>query len=149
MRAVVQRVLGAEVGVDGVPVARMGRGLLVLVGIGQRDGPEEVGWLARKLAGLRIFPDEAGRFERSVIDVAGTIGLVSQFTLYGDARKGRRPSFGDAAPPARARPLFDALVAAVEAQAVPVVTGRFGASMQVSLVNDGPVTILLDTDQGL
>ncbi len=149
MRAVVQRVLGAEVEVDGAAIARMGRGLLVLVGIGQRDGPGEVGWLARKIAGLRIFPDEAGRFERSVVDVAGTVGLVSQFTLYGDARRGRRPSFGEAAAPDHARPLFDALVAAVEAEALPVVTGRFGAAMQVSLVNDGPVTILLDTDQGL
>ena len=149
MRAVVQRVLGATVEVDGAAIARMGHGLLVLVGIGQRDGPDEVGWLARKIAGLRIFPDEAGRFERSVVDVAGTVGLVSQFTLYGDARKGRRPSFGEAAAPDLARPLFDALVAAVEARALPVVTGRFGASMKVSLVNDGPVTILLDTDQGL
>ncbi|MEZ4279353.1 MAG: D-aminoacyl-tRNA deacylase [Myxococcota bacterium] len=149
MRAVVQRVLGAEVEVDGVRVARMEGGLLVLVGIGRSDGPEQVGWLARKLASLRIFPDDAGRFERSVVDVAGTIGLVSQFTLYGDARKGRRPSFGEAAPPEAARPVFDALAAAVAALGVPVVTGRFGAAMKVSLVNDGPVTILLDTDQGL
>lgn len=149
MRAVVQRVLGAEVEVDGVRVARMDGGLLVLVGIGRSDGPEQVGWLARKLASLRIFPDAAGRFERSVVDVAGTIGLVSQFTLYGGARKGRRPSFGEAAPPEAARPVFDALAAAVAALGVPVVTGRFGAAMKVSLVNDGPVTILLDTDQGL
>lgn len=149
MRAVVQRVLGAEVEVDGVRVARMEGGLLVLVGIGRSDGPEQVGWLARKLASLRIFPDDAGRFERSVVDVAGTIGLVSQFTLYGDARKGRRPSFGEAAPPEAARPVFDALAAAVAALGVPVVTGRFGTAMKVSLVNDGPVTILLDTDQGL
>lgn len=149
MRAVAQRVLGAEVEVDGVRVARMEGGLLVLVGIGRSDGPEQVGWLARKLASLRIFPDDAGRFERSVVDVAGTIGLVSQFTLYGDARKGRRPSFGEAAPPEAARPVFDALAAAVAALGVPVVTGRFGTAMKVSLVNDGPVTILLDTDQGL
>lgn len=149
MRAVVQRVLGAAVEVDGVPIAQMERGLLVLVGIGRRDGLDEVRWLARKLTGLRIFPDAAGRFERSVVDIAGTIGLVSQFTLYGDARKGRRPSFGEAAAPESARPLFDALVAEVAALEVPVVTGRFGAAMKVSLVNGGPVTILLDTDQGL
>lgn len=149
MRAVVQRVLGARVEVDGACIARMDRGLLVLVGVGRRDGPGEVDRLARKLVGLRIFQDEAGRFDRSVVDVGGTVGLVSQFTLYGDARKGRRPSFGEAATPDDARPLFEALVRAVEGLAVPVVTGRFGAAMQVSLVNDGPVTILLDTDQGL
>jgi D-tyrosyl-tRNA(Tyr) deacylase len=149
VRAVVQRVLGARVEVEGDCIARMDRGLLVLVGVGRRDGPEEVDRMARKLVGLRIFPDDAGRFDRSVVDVGGTVGLVSQFTLYGDASKGRRPSFGEAAAPEDARPLFDALVRAVADHAVPVVTGRFGAAMQVSLVNDGPVTILLDTDQGL
>lgn len=149
MRAVVQRVLEASVEVEGACVARMGHGLLVLVGIGGRDGPDEVARLARKLVGLRIFSDEAGRFDRSVVDVGGTIGLVSQFTLYGDARKGRRPSFGDAAPPDRARPLFEAVVQAVSAEGVPVVTGRFGAAMKVALVGDGPVTILLDTEEGL
>jgi D-tyrosyl-tRNA(Tyr) deacylase len=149
VRAVVQRVLGARVEVEGDCIARMDRGLLVLVGVGRRDGPGEVDRLARKLVGLRIFQDDAGRFDRSVVDVGGTVGLVSQFTLYGDARKGRRPSFGEAAAPEDARPLFDALVGAVEGLGVPVVTGRFGAAMQVSLVNDGPVTILLDTDQGL
>ncbi len=149
MRAVVQRVLGARVEVEGACVARMERGLLVLVGVGRADGPGEVDWLARKLVGLRVFPDEAGRFDRSVVDVGGTIGLVSQFTLYGDAQKGRRPSFSEAAAPEPARSLFEALVAAVEAQGVPVVTGCFGAAMQVALVNDGPVTILLDTDRGL
>lgn len=149
MRAVVQRVREASVEVEGVCIARMAHGLLVLVGVGQQDGPAEAAQLARKLVGLRIFSDEAGRFDRSVVDVGGTIGLVSQFTLYGDARKGRRPSFGEAAPPDRALPLFEAVVAAVSAAGVPVVTGRFGAAMQVALVNDGPVTILLDTEEGL
>ena len=148
MRAVVQRVLGARVEVEGACVARMERGLLVLVGVGRNDGPGEVDWLAHKLVGLRIFPDEAGRFDRCVSDVGGTVGLVSQFTLYGDAQKGRRPSFSGAAAPEPARQLFDGLVRAVEALGVPVVTGRFGAAMQVALVNDGPVTILLDTEQG-
>lgn len=149
MRAVVQRVLGAQVEVDGACIARMERGLLVLVGIGRSDGPGEVDRLARKVVGLRVFQDENGRFDRSVLEVEGTIGLVSQFTLYGDARKGRRPSFGEAAPPDQALPLFEALGQAVRTLGVPVVTGRFGAAMRVSLVNDGPVTILLDTDQGL
>lgn len=149
MRAVVQRVLEASVEVDGVRIARMGHGLLVLVGVGQRDEPGTAAQLARKLVGLRIFADEAGRFDRSVADVGGTIGLVSQFTLYGDARKGRRPSFSEAAPPDRAQPLFDAVAAAVSASGVPIVTGRFGAAMKVALVNDGPVTILLDTEEGL
>ena len=113
------------------------------------DGPREVAWLARKLVGLRLFPDAAGRFDRSLADVGGTLGLVSQFTLYGDASKGRRPSFGDAAAPEIARPLFELLVQECEALAVSVVTGRFGASMRVSLVNDGPVTLWLDTEEGL
>ncbi len=149
MRAVVQRVLGAHVEVDGVCIARMERGLLVLVGVGREDGLADVSRLAHKLVGLRIFPDEAGRFDRSLLDVGGTMGLVSQFTLYGDASKGRRPSFGEAAPPELARPLFDSLVGVVEGLGVSVVTGRFGAAMKVSLVNDGPVTLLLDTKEGL
>lgn len=149
MRAVVQRVASAEVVVDGESIARMEHGLLVLVGVGPADGAREVAWLARKLVGLRLFPDEAGRFDRSVVDVAGTIGLVSQFTLFADARKGRRPSFSEAAPPEVARPLFEALVREVEGLGVSVVTGRFGASMQVALVNDGPVTLWLDTKEGL
>lgn len=149
MRAVVQRVLSAQVEVEGTCIARMDRGLLVLVGVGRNDEGSEVPRLARKLVGLRIFGDEAGRFDRSLLDVGGTIGLVSQFTLYGDARKGRRPSFGEAAAPEIARGIFEALVREVEALGVSVVTGRFGAAMQVSLVNDGPVTILLDTEDGL
>jgi len=149
VRALVQRVLEASVVVGGERIARMERGLLVLVGVGRRDGPGVVAPLARKLVGLRLFPDDAGRFDRSVKDVGGTVGLVSQFTLYGDARKGRRPFFGDAAAPEIARPLFEALVHEVETLGVSVVTGRFGAAMQVELVNDGPVTLWLDTEEGL
>lgn len=149
MRAVVQRVLEASVEVDGECVARMGHGLLVLVGVGQRDAESDAVALARKLVGLRLFSNPSGRFDRSLLDVGGTLGLVSQFTLYGDARKGRRPFFGEAAAPETARVLFDALVAAVATHSVPVVTGRFGASMRVSLVNDGPVTLWLDTADDL
>lgn len=149
MRAVVQRVLEASVEVDDACIARMGHGLLVLVGVGQGDVEADGSALARKLVALRVFGDDRGRFDRSLVDVGGTLGLVSQFTLYGDARKGRRPFFGEAAPPERAQPLFDHLVREATAQGVPVVTGRFGASMRVSLVNDGPVTLWLDTADGL
>jgi len=145
LRAVVQRVRSAQVEIDGECVARMAHGLLALVGIGRGDGPREIDWLARKLVGLRLFPDAAGRFDRALPEVAGSLGLVSQFTLYGDARKGRRPSFGEAAAPEAARPLFDALVHACRDLGVPVVTGRFGAAMRVTLVNDGPVTLWLDS----
>ncbi len=147
MRAVVQRVSSAEVEVAGECVARMGEGLLVLVGIGTRDEHADAKDLARKIVGLRIFEDQAGKLNRSLLDVAGTLGLVSQFTLWGDVRKGRRPSFGGAAEPELARTLFDALVAEAEQLGVPVVTGRFGAKMNVSLVNEGPVTLLLDTER--
>ena len=145
MRAVVQRVSAAEVEVAGDRIAQMDHGLLVLVGVGREDGPQDALDLAHKLVGLRIFEDGDGKMNRSLLDVGGTLGLVSQFTLWGDVRKGRRPSFGDAADPEMAKPLFDALVAEAKTLDVPVVTGRFGASMNVSLVNAGPVTILLDT----
>ncbi len=147
MRAVVQRVSSAEVEVAGECVAEMGRGLLVLVGVGARDAHSDAMDLARKIVGLRIFEDEAGKMNRSLLDVGGTLGLVSQFTLWGDARKGRRPSFGEAAEPDRARALFDALVVEAGRLGVLVVTGRFGAKMNVSLVNAGPVTLLLDTER--
>ena len=145
MRAVVQRVSAAEVEVAGDRIAEMDHGLLVLVGVGREDGPKDALELAHKLVGLRIFEDADGKMNRSLVDVGGTLGLVSQFTLWGDVRKGRRPSFGDAAEPEMARRLFDALVTEAKGLDVPVVTGRFGASMNVSLVNAGPVTILLDT----
>jgi D-tyrosyl-tRNA(Tyr) deacylase len=147
MRAVVQRVSSAEVKVAGEGVAAMGPGLLALVGVGRSDGPPQASELAHRIVHLRIFGDEEGRMNRSLCDVGGTLGVVSQFTLYGDARQGRRPFFGDAAPAEVAEPLIEALVAAAGDAGVTVVQGRFGAMMDVSLVNAGPVTILLDTEK--
>ncbi len=147
MRAVVQRVSGARVDVGDECVARMGPGLLALVGVGREDGVADALWLARKLVGLRIFEDEAGRLDRSLVDIGGELALVSQFTLWADVRKGRRPSFGEAAPPEQALALFERTVHEAETLGVTVVTGRFGARMDVSLVNAGPLTILLDTQK--
>ena len=144
MRAVVQRVAEARVTVDGAEVGRIGAGLCVLVGVAPTDTADTMTWLSAKLAHLRIFADADGRMNRSVTDINGGILVVSQFTLYGDARKGNRPSFVDAAPPEVAEPLYDALVADLRARSLTVATGRFGAMMRVELVNDGPVTILLD-----
>jgi D-tyrosyl-tRNA(Tyr) deacylase len=148
MRAVVQRVSRAEVRVDGVGVGRIGRGSLVLLGIGQRDGAAEVAWMVRKLAALRIFPDADGRMNRSLEEVGGAMLIVSQFTLYGDVQKGRRPSYTGAAPPELAAPLVDDVAAGLRARGIPVECGRFGAMMEVELVNQGPVTILLETGAG-
>jgi len=145
MRAVAQRVREACVRVEGEPVAAMGEGLLALVGVAAEDAEEDADELARKLVGLRIFADEAGRMSRSLLDTGGGLGLVSQFTLLGDARKGRRPSFTAAAAPERAEPLLERVAQRARESGVEVVTGRFGASMEVSLVNFGPVTILIDT----
>jgi D-tyrosyl-tRNA(Tyr) deacylase len=147
MRSVVQRVSNARVEVAQECVAEMGEGLLVLVGVGTRDEFADTKELARKLVGLRIFEDEAGKMNRSLLDVGGTLGLVSQFTLWGDVRKGRRPSFGGAAEPERARSLFDALIVEAVQLGVSVVSGVFGAKMNVSLVNAGPVTLILDTER--
>jgi D-tyrosyl-tRNA(Tyr) deacylase len=145
MRAVIQRVSQASVVVDGEAVGRIDRGLLALVGVSTADGPADADWLADRLVGLRIFENAAGRFDASVVDVGGAVLVVSQFTLYGDTRKGRRPSFTAAAPGPQAEPLYERVVAAIAARGVPVGTGRFGARMQVQLVNEGPVTILLDS----
>ncbi|HKU86291.1 MAG TPA: D-aminoacyl-tRNA deacylase [Casimicrobiaceae bacterium] len=146
MRLLVQRVREASVEVDGATIARIGLGLLVLVGIAADDAPEDRDWLARKLVELRIFADDRGVMNRSVLDVAGDVLAVSQFTLYASTRKGNRPSWSSAAPPEMAAPQFDAFVAALtERLGRPVATGRFGANMQVALVNDGPVTIGLDS----
>ena len=143
----VQRVSQASVDVGGDRVAEMGPGLLALVGVAQGDDERAAEELAKKICGLRIFEDDAGKMNLSLEESGGTLGLVSQFTLLADARKGRRPSFGAAAPPERAEPLFERVVAEAKAVGVPVVTGRFRTMMQVSLVNEGPVTILLDTDR--
>jgi D-tyrosyl-tRNA(Tyr) deacylase len=143
MRSVVQRVNHARVVVESECVAEIGRGLLAFVGVTHDDGPGDAVELARKLAGLRIFEDAEGRMNRSLLD--GELLLVSQFTLFGDARKGRRPSFGAAAAPEVAEPLLEAVVQAARGEGVSVVTGRFGAHMHVALENDGPVTLLLDS----
>lgn len=149
MRAVVQRVREAAVHVGGEEVARMREGLLALVGVAVDDTPADAAELARKLVGLRVFPDADGRMNRSLLETGGTLGVVSQFTLLGDARQGRRPSYAGAAPAERAAPLLEAVLEAARAAGVPVVAGRFQAAMDVSLVNTGPVTILLDTRREL
>ena len=139
MRALVQRVSGATVEVGGEEVARIGRGLLILLGVHVDDGPAQADRLAAKIERLRVFEDADGKMNLSVRDLDGELLCVSQFTLYGDARKGSRPSFVDAAPPEQAEPLYERVRAALGAQG-----GRFGARMSVSLVNDGPVTLLLE-----
>lgn len=147
MRAVVQRVSRASVDVGDERVCEMGEGLLALVGVGVRDRERDAVELARKLVGLRVFEDAAGKLDRSLLETGGGLCLVSQFTLWGDTRKGRRPSFGEAADPEIARALFERAVEEARAQGVSVVTGRFRETMDVSLVNAGPVTILLDTER--
>ncbi len=145
MRAVVQRVSEAWVRVDGREVARIGAGLLVLLGVGQGDGDGDADQLAEKVVNLRIFADDAGHMNRSLLDVGGELLVVSQFTLYGDARRGRRPSFVQAAPPVEAERLYRRFIAQAEAAGPRVASGVFQAMMDVGLVNAGPVTILLDS----
>jgi D-tyrosyl-tRNA(Tyr) deacylase len=147
LRAVVQRVRSAAISVEGREIARMGEGLLALVGVGLEDGEAQARELARRIVQLRIFPDAGGRMNRSLLEAGGALGVVSQFTLFGDARHGRRPSFVGAAPGERAAPLVDALALAARELGAQVVTGRFGAEMDVALVNAGPVTLLLDTEK--
>jgi D-tyrosyl-tRNA(Tyr) deacylase len=144
VRAVVQRVSRAAVRVDGEVVGACGVGLLVLLGVAEGDTGDAAIRCAAKVARLRIFPDDEGRFDRSLLDIGGEALVVSQFTLIADTHKGNRPSFVEAARPARAEPLVERFVEALRAEAVPVETGRFGAMMEVELVNDGPVTIVLD-----
>jgi D-tyrosyl-tRNA(Tyr) deacylase len=144
MRAVVQRVKRARVTVANETVGQIGAGLLVLVGVAEDDGEEEAAALAGKVARLRIFEDEAGKLDRSVVDAGGAVLAVSQFTLIADTRKGNRPSFSHAARPERAEPLFDRFCAALRGLGLSVATGRFGARMDVELVNEGPVTIILE-----
>lgn len=145
MRALLQRVSSARVVVDGAEVGACGPGLLVLLAVAPQDGEAQVEWLAQKIAGLRIFPDEEGRMNRSVLEAGGGALVVSQFTLYGDARRGRRPSFEGSARPELAQPLYERFCERLAALGLPVARGVFGAHMQVGLVNDGPVTLLLDT----
>ena len=147
MRLCVQRVSEARVEVDGAVVGAIGRGLLVLLGVGRDDGEAEVRWAVEKIAGLRIFEDEAGKMNLSVEETGGAVLLVSQFTLYGDVRKGRRPAFVAAAGPELARTLYEKVAAGLAARGLEVATGIFQAHMQVALVNDGPVTLLLDSDR--
>jgi D-tyrosyl-tRNA(Tyr) deacylase len=142
---VVQRVSEASVSVAGAPVSAIGAGLLVLLGVGQGDADQDAASLAAKVVNLRIFADEAGQMNRSVLETAGAVLVVSQFTLYGDARKGRRPSFVQAAAPAEAERLYRRFVAEVAAAGLTVAEGVFRADMDVRLVNQGPVTILLDS----
>jgi D-aminoacyl-tRNA deacylase len=145
MRAVVQRVSRAKVSVDGWTTGEIGLGVLVLVGVAHEDTEADVNYMADKIAGLRIFEDEEGKMNRSVIDVGGSVLAVSQFTLYGDVRRGKRPSFDAAAPPELARRLYELFVERIRAAGLRCETGRFQAMMQVELVNEGPVTILLDS----
>lgn len=145
MRAVVQRVSRARVVVDVQTIGEIGRGLLVLVGVAVEDTEADAAWLAEKIAGLRILQDAAGKMNLSLAEVAGSMLVVSQFTLLADCRKGRRPSFVGAAPPERGEALYNRFVLAARGQGVHVQTGRFGAYMQVELVNDGPVTLIVDS----
>lgn len=145
MRAVIQRVAAASVEVDGEEIASIGRGLLVLLGVTHADDEKHAVAMADKLAHLRIFEDEAGKMNLSIADVGGEFLVVSQFTLYGDIRKGRRPSFTDAAPPEQARRLYERVIEELRQRGYSVQSGRFGAHMHVRLVNDGPVTLLFDT----
>jgi len=146
MRAVCQRVTRARVSVDGAVVGEIGAGLCVLLGIAEADGDTEAAHLAGKIARLRIFPDEDGRFDRSLLDTGGVALVVSQFTLIADTAKGNRPSFAGAARPEQAEPLYERFRQELRDLGVPVEAGVFGAKMQVELVNDGPVTIILDVD---
>ena len=146
MRVVLQRVQEAAVVVQGKTIGQIGQGLLLLLGIEAADGPEDIQWLCRKLLGLRVFSDEEGKMNCSVQDVEGGILVISQFTLFANVKKGTRPSFVGAAPPAVAIPLYEQFVQTLEeGLGQPVATGEFGADMKVSLVNDGPVTIWLDS----
>lgn len=146
MRVLLQRVSKASVTVGGEVVGQIGQGLAILVGVGHGDSEEQARWLATKIAGLRVFEDDEGKFNRSILDVGGSALVVSQFTLYADARKGRRPAFVDAAPPDIAGPLVRRFAEFLQAEGVSVEMGAFGAHMLVEIHNDGPVTIWLERD---
>jgi D-aminoacyl-tRNA deacylase len=144
MRIVLQRVSRASVTVEGRVTGEIGPGLLLLAGFTHDDGEDELAWMAEKVAGLRVFRDDEGKMNRSVVEAGGAVLVVSQFTLYGDARKGRRPSFVDAARPETAIPLYERFVERLRGTGLAVETGEFGAMMDVELVNDGPVTLILE-----
>lgn len=146
MRVVLQRVARAEVRVDGETLGAIGRGFLLLVGFRHGDSDEQLSWMADKVRGLRLFPDDAGKMNLPIDEVGGELLVVSQFTLYGDVRKGRRPSFVDAAEPDEAERLYDRFVDILRQGTIPVATGSFGALMEVDLVNDGPVTLIIERD---
>jgi D-tyrosyl-tRNA(Tyr) deacylase len=148
MRAVVQRVSEAAVRVEGTVVGRIGPGLAVLLGVGKGDAVSDADYLADKVANLRILDDQAGQMNRSILDTGGHVLVVSQFTLYGDARRGRRPGWSDAAPPEEAKRLYERFVEGLRGLGLTVETGVFRAMMQVTLVNEGPVTLLLDSRRG-
>ncbi len=147
MRAVVQRVSGAEVTVNGKNTAKIGRGLVIFIGICSVDRLTDLVWMSDKIIHLRIFPDEEGKMNTSLADINGEMLIVSQFTLYGDCRKGRRPGFSGAAPPNIAEPLYEQFINEVRQRGIRVATGTFQAEMAVHLVNDGPVTLLLDSEK--
>jgi D-tyrosyl-tRNA(Tyr) deacylase len=145
MRAVVQRVIESSVTVDGTATGKIGPGLLVLLGVNKQDTTAEADYLAEKIANLRIFEDDAGRMNRSLLEIGGEMLIVSQFTLYGDCRKGRRPSFVEAAGPEQANSLYEHFVEEVRRKDITVATGQFRAIMAVSLINDGPVTLIVES----
>ncbi len=147
MRAVVQRVKEAHVTVDGQEIGRIDHGLLVYLGIGETDQEQDITYLAAKVAALRIFQDEKGAMNRSVQDLGGQALVISQFTLFGDVRRGRRPSFTQAMDPKKAKPMYEQFAAHLETLDIPTAKGQFGAMMQVHAINDGPVTILLDSQK--
>ncbi len=148
MRAVIQRVGSAQVFVDGRSTGKIGKGLLVFVGVAKGDGEEDVSYFASKLPEIRIFEDASGKFNRSLREIDGEMLVVSQFTLYGDCTKGRRPSFTEAEEPSSAKELYERLISRLREQGIPVRTGEFQAKMEVHLINDGPVTLILDSRRG-
>ncbi len=148
MRAVVQRVKSAEVYAEGRLCGKIEKGLLVFIGVGKGDQEEDLSYMVSKLPGLRIFEDASGKFNLSLGEIGGEMLIVSQFTLYGDCRRGRRPSFTEAEEPATARPIYEQFVSRLKGQGIPVQTGEFQAKMDVHLINDGPVTLLLDSKRG-
>ena len=147
MKAVIQRVSKAEVRIDGQTVGKIGRGYVILLGVAKGDGEKDMEWIVDKICKLRVFPNDEGKFDRSLLDVQGQVLVVSQFTLFGDCRKGRRPGFDAAAPPTLAEELYLKTIEAFKQKGVHTESGRFAAMMDVDLINDGPVTLILDSPQ--